>query len=78
MRFVLPYAIDVQPSLTSELGREFYLKMKERDFEVPGWLLSTGTLRVLALLAVLRHPSPPPLVVVEEIENGLDLRRFTC
>jgi hypothetical protein len=28
--------------------------------------------RILALLACLRHPSPPPLLVVEEIENGLD------
>ena len=37
-------------------------------------MLSTGTLRVLALLAVLRHPNPPPLVVIEEIENGLDPR----
>ena len=37
-------------------------------------MLSTGTLRVLALLAMLRHPEPPPLVVVEEIENGLDPR----
>ena len=41
---------------------------------VPGWLLSTGTLRILALLACLRHPDPPPLLVVEEIENGLDPR----
>jgi predicted ATPase len=37
-------------------------------------MLSTGTLRLLALLALLRHPNPPPLIVVEEIENGLDPR----
>jgi predicted ATPase len=48
--------------------------MTEEDFKVPGWLLSTGTLRILALLACLRHPDPPPLLVVEEIENGLDPR----
>ena len=42
--------------------------------KVPGWMLSTGTLRMLALLALLRHPIPPPLIVVEEIENGLDPR----
>ena len=28
----------------------------------------------MALLACLRHPDPPPLLVVEEIENGLDPR----
>ena len=48
--------------------------MTEENFKVPGWLLSTGTLRILALLACLRHPYPPPLLVVEEIENGLDPR----
>jgi predicted ATPase len=74
LRYVLPYAADLQSSLTSELERAFYLKMKEETYEVPGWLLSTGTLRVVALLATLRHPQPPPLLVVEEIENGLDPR----
>jgi predicted ATPase len=74
VRYVLPYAADLQPSLTSELERAFYLKLKEEAFEVPGWLLSTGTLRILAILACLRHPKPPRLLVIEEIENGLDPR----
>jgi predicted ATPase len=74
LRYVLPFAADLQPTLASELQREFYLELKEEDFEVPGWLLSTGTLRILALLACLRHPEPPPVLVVEEIENGLDPR----
>ncbi len=75
MSYVLPYAKDIQPSLTSsEIERKAWLQMTEANFKVPGWLLSTGTLRLLALLALLRHPSPPPLIVVEEIENGLDPR----
>jgi predicted ATPase len=75
MSYVLPYAQDIQPSLTSsEIERKSWLQISEADFKVPGWLLSTGTLRMLALLALLRHPSPPPLIVVEEIENGLDPR----
>lgn len=74
LRYVLPYAADLQPNLTSELERAFYLKLKERTYEVPGWLLSTGTLRIVALLACLRHPQPPPVLVIEEIENGLDPR----
>ena len=74
VRCVLPYATDLQPVLTSELERAFYLKLSEQDFDVPGWLLSTGTLRIVALLACLRHPKPPPILVVEEIENGLDPR----
>ena len=74
LRFVLPYARDVQMSITQEIERLVYLEMTEENFKIPGWLLSTGTLRILALLACLRHPDPPPLLVVEEIENGLDPR----
>ena len=74
MSYVLPYAIDLQPATTSELERKAWLRMKEADFEVPGWMLSTGTLRLLALLALLRHPNPPSLIVIEEVENGLDPR----
>ena len=74
LQYVLPYARDLQPALTSELERNVYLQLTESDFKVPGWLLSTGTLRVLALLALLRHPTPPPLIVIEELENGLDPR----
>ena len=75
MAFVLPYAKDIQPTLTSsEIERKAWLQLSEGTFKVPGWLLSTGTLRMLALLALLRHPNPPPLIVVEEIENGLDPR----
>ena len=75
MASVLPYAKDIQPTLTSsEIERKAWLQLSEDNFKVPGWMLSTGTLRMLALLALLRHPNPPPLIVVEEIENGLDPR----
>ena len=74
LRFVLPFSSDIQPRITQEIERLVHLQMTEADFKVPGWLLSTGTLRVLAILATLRHPRPPPLLVIEEIENGLDPR----
>src|SRR5207245_614941 len=81
LKFVLPYAGDVQPRMTSELERQSSLTLKERfgahaerGFDVPGWMLSTGTMRLIALLAVLRHPEPSPLICIEEIENGLDPR----
>ena len=74
LQFVLPYLKDLQPALTSELQRSVYLRMQEEDFYVPGWLLSTGTLRTLCLLSLFRHPQPPPLIVIEELENGLDPR----
>ncbi len=72
LQLVLPYSQDLQIALTSELERSLYPQITEGNFKVPGWLLSTGTLRILALLALLRHPEPPPLIIIEEIENGLD------
>lgn len=38
---------------------------------IPATRLSDGTLRYLCLLAILLHPDPPPLVVIEEPELGL-------
>lgn len=38
---------------------------------IPATRLSDGTLRYLCLLAILCHPSPPPLVCIEEPELGL-------
>ena len=74
LQYVLPYMEDLKPIVTEALGRQIHLEMTEPDFKVMGWLLSTGTLRVLALLALFRHPEPPPLIVIEELENGLDPR----
>ena len=43
LRFVLPFAADIQPRITQEIERLVHLQMTEEDFKVPGWLLSTGT-----------------------------------
>lgn len=45
--------------------------LQERDIIVPSIRLSDGTLRYLALLAILCHPEPPPLICIEEPELGL-------
>jgi predicted ATPase len=78
MQFVLDYARNFEPVETREIIPTMYLKMleqlKDEKIEIPGWMISTGTIRILALLAVLRNPDPPPLIVMEEIENGLDPR----
>ncbi len=74
LQYVLPYMRDLKPVLTDILGQQMHLEMSEADSKVMGWLLSTGTLRILALLALFSHPEPPPLIVIEEIENGLDPR----
>src|SRR6266511_1840509 len=83
MKTILPYASDVRSEAASLVEKTLYLALDDRSLRpaqgrqstpIPGWMMSTGTLRALAILAVLRHPEPPTLLVVEEIENSLDPR----
>jgi predicted ATPase len=45
--------------------------LQEGRWTVPATRLSDGTLRYLALLAILLHPTPRPLICLEEPELGL-------
>jgi predicted ATPase len=60
-------------AVTSRLqGGTVQIFIHERGLkEIPGTRLSDGTLRYLCLLAVLCHPTPPPLICLEEPEIGL-------
>ena len=50
---------------------QFYLHEQGFASPIPATRLSDGTVRFMALLVTLLHPSPPPLVCVEEPELGL-------
>jgi predicted ATPase len=54
-------------------GGVVQLLLRERGLSqpIPATRLSDGTLRYLCLLAILCHPSPPPLICIEEPEIGL-------
>ena len=53
-------------------GGNVQMFLEEADGRfIPAARLSDGTLRYLALLAILLHPEPPPLIVIEEPELGL-------
>ena len=45
--------------------------LQEDSITMPATRLSDGTLRYLCLLAILCHPTPPPLICIEEPELGL-------
>lgn len=49
---------------------QFYIEEEDGEL-IPASRLSDGTLRFLCLLAILCHPSPPPVVGIEEPELGL-------
>jgi len=53
------------------VGGWVQLYLEEGRFSIPATRLSDGTLRYLCLLAILCHPTPPPLVCIEEPELGL-------
>lgn len=44
----------------------------KKKFPIPAWMLSEGTRRLTALIALLVREPPASLLCVEEIENGLD------
>jgi predicted ATPase len=77
MIFVLPYIEQIQPNIQETFNREVELLLHEthdKSKPLPGWLLSSGTLRILALLSLFDSPKPPSVLFVDEIENGLDPR----
>lgn len=77
MEFVLPYIKQIQPHVIDTYNREVELRLiesHEKSEPLPGWLLSSGTLRILALLSMFDTPNPPSVLFVDEVENGLDPR----
>lgn len=83
IREILPGMRDVEVS-KAELGRDTRVNYSllermpyrgrsgRRQFPIPSWMLSEGTRRVTAILALLVREPSPSLLCIEEIENGLD------
>lgn len=62
---------DIQTKEKPE-DRSRYLELRYRNGLVaPSWLLSDGTLRMLALTLLAYTPNPPRAVLIEEPENGI-------
>lgn len=61
---------DYEINITSNTVQIFFQE-RGLNSSVPATRLSDGTLRYLCLLAILCHPTPPPLICIEEPELGL-------
>jgi predicted ATPase len=48
-----------------------YIRERGMREPIPAGRLSDGTLRFLCLLVILYHPTPPPLICIEEPELGM-------
>ncbi|MBF0529870.1 MAG: AAA family ATPase [Deltaproteobacteria bacterium] len=63
---------DFTHASTRVLGGTVQVYLHEKNLEaIPATRLSDGTLRYLCLLCILGHPTPPPLICLEEPEIGL-------
>ena len=64
---------DVEDIIVRVGGGTVQTFIRERGMSspIPAARLSDGTLRYLCLLAILYHPTPPPLICLEEPEIGL-------
>lgn len=79
---ILPDMDDVNVTRPRRSSDEAYFSLLERvryrgrtgvkSVPIPSWMLSEGTRRITAILALLFHRPPPSLLCIEEIENGLD------
>jgi predicted ATPase len=56
---------------------QIFVHEKGLNQPIPATRLSDGTLRYLCLLTLLCHPTPPPLLCIEEPELGLHPDIFT-
>lgn len=80
LRHILPYVADLRGEVVRDMVESRSLLRLTEGFannryaHLPGWVLSGGTLRLLAILAALRHPEAPEVLCIEELENGLDPR----
>jgi len=72
LKHLKTFYADAESLKTTVLGGRVEIRLQEKGkFSVSAARLSDGTLRWMALLTILLHPSPPPLVCLEEPELGL-------
>ena len=72
LKYLKTFYADAESLKTTLVGGRVDIRLQERKrYSVSAARLSDGTLRWLALLTILLHPSPPPLVCLEEPELGL-------
>ena len=76
---ILPWARDLEvprPLQGMDVATSWVLREQfgpdTTPWEIPAWMLSDGTRRLTAILALLYRDPAPSLVCIEEVENGLD------
>ncbi|WP_295577901.1 AAA family ATPase [uncultured Lamprocystis sp.] len=71
LRYALPDLVNIGWDRRQADNAEFLVLRYGNDLDVPSWLLSDGTLRMLALTLPAFLPAESALYMVEEPENGV-------
>lgn len=71
LQFALPDLVNIGWDRRQADNAEFILLRYNNGLEAPSWLLSDGTLRMLALTLPAFLPPQPAVYMVEEPENGV-------
>lgn len=71
LRYALPDLADIGWARRQADNAEFLMLRYENGLEAPSWVLSDGTLRMLALTLPAFMPAASSLYMVEEPENGV-------
>jgi predicted ATPase len=75
VRRLIPGCQSIEIATPDASARQIWLQMTEGRFAAEQ--MSTGVRLMLFFLALLHHPSPPDVVLLEEPENGVHPRRLT-
>lgn len=71
LRYALPDLVNIGWARRQADNAEYLMLRYESGLEAPSWVLSDGTLRMLALTLPAFLPPEPALYMVEEPENGV-------
>lgn len=71
LRYALPDLVNIGWARRQADNAEYLMLRYDNDLEAPSWVLSDGTLRMLALTLPAFLPPEPALYMVEEPENGV-------
>ncbi len=71
LRYALPDLVNIGWARRQADNAEYLMLCYENGLEAPSWVLSDGTLRMLALTLPAFLPPEPALYMVEEPENGV-------
>ena len=71
VREALPDIEDVRTHQRPEDHHRYLVVHYRNELKAPSWIVSEGTLRLLALTCLAYAPSPPAPCVIEEPENGI-------